>query len=183
MHNESCKDEREGREESQRRPSADLRHFATRLFTDTVWQWQSFSTRWWSEEAWRPMSGICGPLRRDPNVRPSFWKQMEEPFIFYKMEKKGRLDLKSVDLERIGLHPRWDLDVKFGSQPPSISVFLNVVWWPKHSNAPLISCNICMLQKLWCVTGLWMTSKGTSHLVMFHSKGNNLKQIHWFAHV
>lgn len=173
---------REGGEESQRKPSADLRHFATRLFTDTVKQWQSFSTRWWSEEAWRPIRGICGPLRRDPNVRPSFWKRMGEPFIFYKMEK-GRIDLKSEDWESLGLYPRLDLDVRLGSQPPSISVFMNVVWWPKHSNSPLISCNICMLQKPWCVTTLWMTSKWTSPLVTFHSKGNNVKQIHWFPHI
>lgn len=35
-----------GEEGSQRRQSADLRHFATRLFTDRVWPLQLFSTRW-----------------------------------------------------------------------------------------------------------------------------------------
>lgn len=121
MHSESCKDEREGTEgrESQRRPSADLRHFATRLFTDTVRQWQSFSTRWWSEEASRPTRGIYGSLRRDPNVRPSFWKWMGEPFLFFFKMKKGRIDLRSEGLESLGAYPRWDLDLELGTWKPA----------------------------------------------------------------
>lgn len=48
---EKTRAEGRGGEGSQRRPSADLRHFATRLFTDMARQWQAFSTRWWSTEA------------------------------------------------------------------------------------------------------------------------------------
>lgn len=46
-----------GGEGSQRRQSADLRHFATRLFTDRVWPLQLFSTRWRNMGPRKPVNG------------------------------------------------------------------------------------------------------------------------------
>lgn len=46
--------ERRGGGREQRRPSADLRHFATGLFTDRSWPLHCFSTRWrkYGSESW-----------------------------------------------------------------------------------------------------------------------------------
>lgn len=49
----TCSLEREGGGgKRERGPSADLRHFLTRLFTDTTWPTLHFSTRWgtWSQD-------------------------------------------------------------------------------------------------------------------------------------